>query len=59
MENTNINQTVKCPLCRNSAPIMHFGKGYVAVCFTCHKIVFKSETLLLIPTEVETNEIND
>ncbi|MFA4998945.1 MAG: hypothetical protein WC514_02910 [Candidatus Paceibacterota bacterium] len=35
--------TVNCPVCKEEVKLNFFGGGYVAVCQTCHMVVYNSK----------------
>lgn len=39
-KNNEIPESVICPDCKKKLKVIHFGYGYMAVCFDCHKTVY-------------------
>jgi hypothetical protein len=48
VENIYRHQSLKCPFCSNTVPFIPFGKGFVAICLTCDKIVYDSQKVMPI-----------
>jgi hypothetical protein len=52
MENIYRHQAIKCPFCQTIAPLMPFGKDFMAICMSCKKIVYESKNTISIPGKV-------
>lgn len=52
-KNNEIPESVICPDCKKMVKVIHFGYGYMAVCFDCHKTVYDDRKNLKDDSEEE------